>query len=192
MDLNELKQKATELRLEGKTYKQISEHLDGALSVDWCKRNLKGVKANTEKEDEQALAEIIKLATRPEGCTNYELRGVLFKHLTEKQLRGQYMTAYKKKAKYRNPDCLFRPGWVSTQLPKHSENLLYSMASDLFERINESVQDFTQTFPETDRKAVWMELVKLSNGFLNPEGLDKRLERNRIVVMEMEERKTNQ
>lgn len=187
----DVKERAIELRLEGKTYKQIADALE-CVSVDWCKRNLKGLKPKAQGVSEEALQEVIKLATRPEGCTNYELNAVLFKYFEKGELQGDYMQGYKRRAKYRNKDCIFRPAWVSPTLPKQSQRLLYLMASDLFERFQEAVDDYTATFPDTDKRTVWMELVKISNGHLNPEGLEKRLERNNNLVHALEERVTKE
>lgn len=44
MNKNELKQEALRLREKGLTYSEISSALDGAFSVDQCKKYLKGVK----------------------------------------------------------------------------------------------------------------------------------------------------
>lgn len=185
---NDVKERAIALRLEGKTYKQIVESLDGAVSIDWCKRSLKDVKGGTKKSSDEALEKIIALALRPQGCTNYELNGVLYTQFPNQKLEGDYMQSYKRRAKYRNKDCIFRPAWVSPTQPRESQTTLYSLASDLFERLHEYVEDYTNTFPDTDKKTVWMELLKISNGHLNPEGLDKRFERNNTVVQALEER----
>jgi hypothetical protein len=52
--VNEDKQRAVELRLSGYTYTQIVEQLGGSVSLDQCKRLLKGIKPtpmkNTIKE----------------------------------------------------------------------------------------------------------------------------------------------
>lgn len=182
--MDDLKQRAIELRRKGLTYQEISSALDGALSVDQCKRLLKGVKK--EKTNDPALEEIITLAVRPEGCTNYELTGVLYKYQVE--LKGDYMTSYKRKAKTRNKECLFRPGWMPATQPKLSVQRMNMMASDLFERIQENVNEFLFEFPEADRKSVVNELVKISNGWLLPESLEARLERNATIAQELEER----
>lgn len=75
----ELKQKASDLRKQGLTYAQISSSLDGALSIDWCKRNLKGVKAQDRYTllYEQALT----LSKRQEGVTDKELSNLAFEIL---------------------------------------------------------------------------------------------------------------
>lgn len=44
------KEEALNLRLEGKTYQQISETL--GCSIDWCKRNLKGTKRKDISEED--------------------------------------------------------------------------------------------------------------------------------------------
>lgn len=75
----DVKEQAVALRKQGLTYAQISSSLDGALSVDWCKRNLKGVKA-TDKYTrlyEQALT----LSKRQEGVTDKELASLAFEVL---------------------------------------------------------------------------------------------------------------
>lgn len=181
--LSDLKEQAIALRKQGKTYKQIADELNNEVSVDWCKRNLKAVKQKTE---DPALEEIITLAVRPEGCTNYELVGVLYKYQIE--TKGDYMTSYKRKAKTRNKHCLFRPGWMPTTEPKLGVHRMNTLASDLFERIQESVADFLQEFPEADAKSVAGELVKLANGWLLPENLETRLERNAETAQALEDR----
>ena len=180
--MDDLKQRATELRQQGLTYPEISNEL--GVSVDWCKRNLKVVRQ--EKQDGPALEEIITLAVRPEGCTNYELKGILYKYQIE--LKGDYMTSYKRKAKTRNKDCIFRPGWMPTSEPKLGVHRMNTLASDLFERIQESVTDYLHEFPEVDRKSVTRELVKLANGWVLPEQLETRLERNASIAQEIEDR----
>ena len=42
--MNDLKERATELRRQGLTYVEISTALDGGFSVDQCKKYLKGIK----------------------------------------------------------------------------------------------------------------------------------------------------
>jgi len=44
------KQKALDLRMQGKTYQEIADEL--GCSLDWCKRNLKGVKRKDISEDD--------------------------------------------------------------------------------------------------------------------------------------------
>lgn len=186
--MDDTKQQAIVLRQQGHTYPEISQAL--SVSVDWCKRNLKGVKV-TKKVD-PILSEIMELALRPEGCTNYELTGVVYKHNQELIGKGDYMSSYKRKARSKNKNCLFRPAWISPTKAVESQQALYSLANDLYERIQEAVADYTSLFPEVeDKKSVLDELVKISNGYLLPEGLSTRLARHEIVVEQLCGRHTN-
>jgi hypothetical protein len=184
----ELKQKAIDLRKQGLTYAQISSSLNGALSVDWCKRQLKNVEYT--KQEDPILLDIVALAIRPEGCTNYELTGIVLKYKPELLgQKGDYMTPYKRKARAKNKNSLFRPSWISPTKALESQQTLYSLADCLYERIQEAVEDYTSQFPEVqDKKAVLDELVKISNGYLLVEGLSTRLARNEVVVEKLIER----
>lgn len=53
------KVKAIELRLQGKTYKEISEELD--CSLVWCKKNLKDVVVSKDLSNTQLLLAIKQL-----------------------------------------------------------------------------------------------------------------------------------
>jgi hypothetical protein len=177
-----IKEQAVSLRKQGLTYAQISSALDGAVSVDWCKRNLKTVEY--KKADDPILIEIIALALRPEGCTNYELTGIVMKHNPELiDKKGTYMSAYKRKARDRNKNSLFRPSWISPTKAFESSQAMYSIADSIFERIQEAVRDYADMFPEVqDKKAILDEIVKISNAHLVKEGLSTRLSRYERVV----------
>lgn len=179
---DEIKEKAVALRKQGLTYKQIVERVDGRVSVDWCKRNLKAVEY--KKAEDPILIEVIALALRPEGCTNYELTGIVMKHNPELiDKKGTYMSAYKRKARGRNKNSLFRPSWISPTKAFESSQAMYSIADSIFERIQEAVADYTDMFPEVkDKKAILDEIVKISNAHLVKEGLSTRLSRYEKVV----------
>lgn len=184
--MNEIKEKAIKLREKGKTYKEISELLN--VSLDWCKRNLKAVPYT--KELDPVVAEILSLATRPQGCTNYELTGIVMKlspHLIDD--KGEYMQSYKRKVRNKSSKALFRPSWMSADKPLDSQQFLYAIANELHERINDYTQDYLDRHPEvTDRKGVTDELVKLAHGSLVVEGLSTRLSRHEATVEMLIER----
>lgn len=183
--MENIKDKAIQLRKEGHTYPEISQAL--GVSVDWCKRNLRGI--NYKKPEDPVLSAIIQLAARPEGCTNYEITGLVFKHSEELIGKGDYMSSYKRKARAKNKSCLFRPAWISPTKALESQQVLYTLANDLYERIQEAVADYTSLFPEVeDKKAVLDEIVKISNGHLIPEGLNTRLMRHEALVEQLCER----
>lgn len=102
--MDDLKQRAIELRRKGLTYQEISSALDGAVSVDWCKRNLKGIQK--EKVSDACVLELIEKATRPEGMTVYEANAVMFKHNKEKALSRDQMKNIRKKASYADANML--------------------------------------------------------------------------------------
>ena len=53
------KEKAKELRKQGKTYQQISEEL--GCSISWCKANLNGNRVLKDLSNKELLEEIRKL-----------------------------------------------------------------------------------------------------------------------------------
>lgn len=183
-----IREQAESLRKQGLTYKQIVGTLDGAVSVDWCKRNLKTVEH--KKVEDPILLEIIELAIRPEGCTNYELKGVVLKHKPELiDKKGTYMSAYKRKARDRNKKALFRPAWISPTKAFESSQALYTLADNIYERLQEAVADYSSMFPEVqDRQAILDEIVKISNAHLVKEGLSTRLSRHEAVVEKLIDR----
>lgn len=186
--MSEIKEEAVALRKQGLTYAQISSALNGAVSVDWCKRQLKGVEY--KKAEDPILIEIITLAIRPEGCTNYELTGIVMKHNPELiDKKGSYMSAYKRKARDRNRNSLFRPAWISPTKAFESSQAMYNIADTIYERIQEAVSDYTNMFPEVqDKKAILDEIVKISNAHLVKEGLSTRLSRHEAVVEKLIDR----
>lgn len=186
--MEDVKEQAESLRKQGMTYKQISSTLDGAVSVDWCKRNLKGVEY--KKPEDPILFEIITLAVRPEGCTNYELTGVVMKYNPDMiDKKGTYMSAYKRKARDKNKNSLFRPSWISPTKAFESSQAMYQIADSMYERLQEAVQDYASMFPEVeDKKAILDEIVKISNAHLVKEGLSTRLSRHEVVVEKLIDR----
>jgi len=163
MTTNDLKEQAILLRQQGLTYPQISEHLNGALSVDWLKRNMKGV-AKGQVEDE-CLTAVVKLATRPEGVSVYEANGVIMKHNTDKQLTKDQMRYIRSKAKAKNNQCLFRPDWVSTVSPNDSFQAFCAYVLHMQDEVDNLVRWYCDTFPDTKPSAVKYELLE----YLKPE-----------------------
>lgn len=178
--MTDIKEQAIELRKQGQTYTSISSLL--GVSLDWCKRNLKSVEY--KKLIDPIVAQILDLAIRPEGCTNYELTGVVMKLAPELiDEKGDYMQSYKRKVRNKSTKALFRPSWMSEDKPLDSQQWLYTLANELHERINDYAQDYLDKHPEvTDRKGVTDELVKLAHGSLIPEGLSTRLSRHEATV----------
>jgi len=183
MTTNDLKEQAILLRQQGLTYPQISEHLNGALSVDWLKRNMKGV-AKGQVEDE-CLTAVVKLATRPEGVSVYEANGVIMKHNTDKQLTKDQMRYIRSKAKAKNNQCLFRPDWVSTVSPNDSFQAFCAYVLHMQDEVDNLVRWYCDTFPDTKPSAVKYELLE----YLKPESkVIGRLDKAEKVVEALEQR----
>ena len=178
-------QSAIELRKQGLTYPEISNALNGAVSVDWCKRNLKQIKK--EDNDTLALEEVTKLALRPEGVTNYEIVGVLYSLYGQEKAEmirkdKQWLTKLKKRVRTKNTKAVFRPAWIDPTNPLQSLRTMNQQAHELYENIQHLVDQFIEDNPNTNRSSAMKEMVKLANGWLLPEGLENRIERNQNVV----------
>ena len=182
----ESRERAVALRKKGMTYKEISSTLDGAVSVDWCKRNLKGVPIPEPTLDE-CTQELITLASRPEGCSSYEAAGVVFKY--HKNATMEKVRTMKKKAKKLNTECLFRPDWLDTNQPTLSHNAINAYALHLMDEIDNLVRHYTDTFPSTSSNAVRYELLKLScSRLISKEPLALHISKNEKIAEELEKR----
>ena len=163
--MSEVREKAISLRQQGMTYPQIVSALDGAVSVDWCKRNLKGLsKGSTEEghSDELMLKELIQLATRKEGVSVYEANGVIMKH-SKARLTSVHISNIRAKAKRRNPECLFRPDWVSLEHPSDSYQSLCAYVLHLQDEVDNIVRWYCDTYPEVSPHSVKWELLSTLN-----------------------------
>lgn len=186
--MSDLKEQAIALRKKGLTYAQISSSLDGALSIDWCKRNLKGVKA-TDKYTrlyEQALT----LSKRQEGVTDKELASLAFEILgiVEKGDITKLKAKIKRKKGSTGDDntVLVRPAWMSPTSPAKSLWLMNELSHELYENIQYLTDRYIEEYPETDRTKALQEMVYLSNGWVLKESLERRMERNYRTVERIE------
>ena len=181
----ELKEKAIELRKKGMTYKQIAGALNGAVSVDWCKKNLKGV-TRAQKKDE-CLEELIALGIRPCGITEYEANKIIFKYhdnATKDKLR--YI---KDKAKEMEPKCLIHSGWIDPMMPRDSHKAMNAFVLHLMDHVEELVEDYRELYPNTNEWAVKHEMLKLAfSSKISPESLGTRIFRNEKLAEALEDR----
>lgn len=174
--MNNVLEEAKKLREQGLSYPQIVKTLEGKISLDQCKRNLKGVK-KAETNDEALLKELIALSTRPEGCTNYEANALIYQHKRGETVTMDDTKNIRKKVKRRSKDVLFREPWMDVNYPNDSLQLLCQLADNISQRIEEAAEQYVQEFPNTPKKVVMRELVHLSNNFTCPEIVGKRLKR---------------
>ncbi|MNV61768.1 hypothetical protein D3C71_1542920 [compost metagenome] len=173
--------KAICMRVSGSTYNEIVKALSGSgITEHWCKTHLKEVQKNKPEADLIRL--IIKEATKPEGVTNYTIKGlVMNSSKSDKADDFTYISALKKKAKRLDEKCLFRPSWLSPKQALASRDSMYDKANTIFERLQELALEHAIQFDVTQQSAL-MEIVNLSNAWLYEESIERRLERHNNVT----------
>ena len=185
----ELKAEATRLRQLGHKYKEISQLLNGKVSIDWCKKNLKEV--NTPAvEDDQCLLDVIELAIRPEGVSVYEANGIIIRHskATGVVVSKEQMRQIRDKAKTRNTECLFRPAWVSTEKPTESYKAFCSYLLHLQDEMDNIIRWYCDSFPEAQQSSVRYEILEYLKPTKDGESLNRRISRTEKLCEQMEER----
>lgn len=183
-----IKEQAILLRQQGLTYPEISSSLNGAVSVDWCKRNLKQIK--TPIIEDACLNEIISLATRPEGVSVYEANGIIIKHNKDTQLSKEKMRQIRDKAKTKEPKCLFRPDWVSTERPEDSYQAFCAYLIHIQDELDNITRWYCDTFPDTKPSSVKYELLEYLKPSKDSMSLSRRIERAEQLCEHMEERRS--
>lgn len=178
--MSDVKERALELRKKGLTYKQISSALDGAISVDWCKRNLKAVQK--EKITDACIEELIKEATKPEGISVYEANAIIYKHNQHKALSKDAVSNLRKKAKRTNEDCVFRPAWLDPIKPQESYKTMFAYIHHLIDEVENVVRWYCDTYPLTNPSAVRYELTKYVFPKISGETLAGRTMRTEDIV----------
>lgn len=135
------KEKATQLRQQGFSYKEIASLL--GCSEIWCKTNLKGVPKGS-KED-QLKKTCIDLAKQPEGVDNYTLIGEIIKvfpeYFKDNSLtdEGMLLLNRVKHAITKEEGTLIRPTWLK---PHHADDLFTSIieiVDNLDRRMDEEI-----------------------------------------------------
>lgn len=141
--------KAICMRVSGSTYNEIVKALSGSgITEHWCKTHLKEVQKNKPEADLIRL--IIKEATKPEGVTNYTIKGlVMNSSKSDKADDFTYISALKKKAKRLDEKCLFRPSWLSPKQALASRDSMYDKANTIFERLQELALEHAIQFDVT-------------------------------------------
>lgn len=186
--MTDIKEQAIALRKKGLTYQQISEALNGELSVHWLRRNIANASKGTYLEP--MIEELIAEASKPQGCSSYKAHGIVFKH-RNKKVTYDAMSAIKKKAKKIDPRCLFIPPWLDTNKPVEANILINAYAHELYETMQHLADNYMQSFPNVRRNSVLRELVGLAYEDMLPEPLSIRLNRNMNNVEELVTRQEN-
>lgn len=133
------KDRAIALRLQGKSYKEISQEL--SCSVDWCKRNLKGIK----KQDisEQDYLGLLHKGRSFDCCTKPEILDKIQVPLTQtgKEHNKELMKATNrvKRKLQKEEDVIVRQAWVHPARARYSYNNMLSYINMLNEVLDEYV-----------------------------------------------------
>lgn len=183
-----LKEQAESLRKQGMTYKQIVSALDGAVSVDWCKRQLKGTEGSTkERIDPECIREIVLLGERPQGVMLYEANGVIKKYYAD---ANDYKLRYiRDKAKGQSKNCIIHSGWIDYMKPNESHKAINAFALHLMDQVDSMVDDYMFSYPNANKWSVRYEMLKLAfDKAISPEGLKSRVNTNEVLAERMETR----
>lgn len=183
----DIRHQAEQLREAGTSYKEISATL--GISVDWCKRNLKHVVTNKTKLKSECIEELIQAATTPMGISVYDANAIIFKHYGEEVLTKQQLRKIRNDAEARNPDCLFRPAWVSASNPKQSYDSLLTYCIHIQDEVDNIVRWYTDTYPDTNGDAVRYEILKHLYPQISGESLLTRVMRNDTLVETLQNRR---
>lgn len=178
------KDTAITLRNQGWSYKEISKKL--GVSLDWCKRNLKGVKKGV---GDPLVHELIQAATRPEGCTHYEAQGIVYKHYGEEEVTYEKVRQYKRAAKNADNRCVFRPSWMSVEDPVGCNQALLQEVSNLWDRVTDATLALCEKYPDASFSSMQTEVLTLLSQ-TTPEGIMARCERHEATATALSASKT--
>lgn len=183
-----IKEQAERLRKQGMTYKQISSTLDGAVSVDWCKRNLKGSEGGSkERINPECVDEIIKLGERPQGVMHYEANAIILSYYPQ---ANDYKQRYiREKAKGISENCIIHYGWIDHMKPNESHQAINAFALHLMDQIDSMVDDYMFSYPNANRWSVRYEMLKLAlDQSISKESLNSRIYTNELLAERMDTR----
>lgn len=137
------KEKAKTLRQMGLNYQDIANEI--GCSLDWCKRNLKGVPKGSKEDQLKRIC--VDLAKQPRGVDNYTLIGEIIKvfpeHFKDNSLTDGGLLLLKR-LKYhikKEEGTLIRPTWLK---PHHADDLFTSIikiVDNLDRRMDEEIME---------------------------------------------------
>lgn len=170
------KQKAIDLRLSGLNLQQVAEQL--GCSLDWCKRNLKGV--GKQSKHSSLINDVRRIGRMPEGVTNAEVFRLVksaYPQLPTKDLT-ELASDIKKAARRGCKDVTIRPDWMPPASSKRSLATMMDMGQEVFEFMQCLAEKYRQQFNlgADYQRGIVYELSKLSAGEGNrlmPMGLIK-------------------
>lgn len=148
-----------------------------------------------------AVAELVKLSTRPEGVRLSEMwpvlrarfgmrlntkTGAMELDMTNDQLR--YLKDKTAAAAAQGKTALFIPEWMPREAPVTANGMLTTMAGWLHERAQEYTSEFMASFPGVSSKHVFKELICLAFQQASAEPVQTRCERNTETAHQLQQR----
>lgn len=185
-------EKAKVLREQGYTYQEIAEKL--GCSVDWCKRNLKGVSKNTQEK--KAIDKATKIAQSNEGITNGEIRQLVQIVYPYEEAKEYATTEAKAMARFKAAinkaeNTLIRPYWMKPQEAHYSLKLILAAVDNINQSMTTEVDyirkqlDQDQSYDMSIRYAI----IKLLLGSgLVPEGAENHCNTLSEIALRLEEK----
>lgn len=203
--------KATKLFAEGASERKIA----AALGISRRQANKLKQQIKADQDDNplseamqptmsrsDAVAELVKLSTRPEGVRPSEmwpvLRALFGMHLNTKtgamelDMTNDQLRYLKSKtteaAAAQSKTALFIPEWMPREAPVIANGMLTTMAGWLHERAQEYASEFMASFPGVSSKHVLQELVCLAFQQASAEPVQTRCERNAETAHQLQKR----
>jgi len=203
--------KATKLFAEGTSERKVA----AALGISRRQANKLKQQIKADQEDDplsealqptmspsDAVAELVKLSTRPEGVRPSEMwpvlrarfgmrlntkTGAMELDMTNDQLRYlKDKTAATAAAQGKT--ALFIPEWMPREAPVTANGILTTMAGWLHERAQEYTSEFMASFPGVSSKHVFKELICLAFQQASAEPVQTRCERNTETAHQLQQR----
>lgn len=203
--------KATKLFAEGVSERKVA----AALGISRRQANKLKQQIKADQQDDplsealeptmspsDAVAELVKLSTRPEGVRPSEMwpvlrarfgmrlntkTGAMELDMTNDQLRYlKDKTAATAAAQ--DKTALFIPEWMPREAPVTANGMLTTMAGWLHERAQEYTSEFMACFPGVSSKHVLRELVCLAFQQASAEPVHTRCERNTETAHQLQQR----
>lgn len=194
----EVKAGVTKDRANGMSLNALVEKWgkDG-VTKNWVRQHTKAGKKQ-ESVSSVVINSVLPLAVRKIGVKPSELYPIYLEHygttwceveerhiLNMTQSQKSYIRSkVKEKAKKQGLTACFIPEWMDRNNPKESNQLMLTLANDLYEIIEDKVVEYKASFPQ-EKDTSWSirnELYSLVVSGHDPSGVVKRCERNADVA----------
>jgi hypothetical protein len=183
---------ASTLREQGMGYAEIAQQT--GCSIDWCKRNLKGVSKN--KSEKEAIKQCVSLAQSKDGITNGEIKSLVrsvypFEDSKEYEIMEKKAITRFKSVINKSENTVVRPYWMQPRNANLSFRLVLSSVDIISQRMNDEVDNIRKILNLDIRydSSVRYAIIKMLMGSgLAHEGVANHCEHLESVSCKLEER----